>query len=732
MNLGIRRRDRRTSHLGTKRALLLITILYCTCYLGLTQVHPEDVDILQKLGLKGEKPSRTIPAGVIPFRSGIILNQRAYIEAPLLSIFSAAVWPNLALVLSVRSHRVNSAFLFSLLSGQKKLLLGLQLTPSKLVLHTGPNTSVALPYDPHDGQWHQLAVGINGPKVTLYASCGEQSVHADLGWDKDGGLARELQGSFLLGRTNQQQTSAHFEGAICQFELVPSAQAAHNYCRYIKKQCREADTFRPNLSPLLPILPQESNVTATAASAKRGAVELSKKPLRLSLARSVAAAASAVRLVDTASTIKPLSTTLSGTVIPVTVQSPLMTPRAKTETVTVPLRINTPPTTPSTSKTSSNKTSKSFPLKPTAQSNSKKLKTPEKKKVTAPTVVSTKPSTTKSTLSDQGFVPKKPQPTKKTNPKPKVTPTKAPSSKPLVKVKASSSKPPVSKTVTAITVSKLVTQPTKPSKTKSLSTPKPSKPFFITVTPPATDGFQSWEVAPTHFSLLPGPSGRKGEVGPQGLPGPPGKPGLPGKRGPRGDPGPHGNPGPPGPMGLKGRKGDPGMSPGPAPKGEKGDFGIIGPVGLTGQVGRKGQRGYPGPPGLPGEPGEQGPVGSPGAKGYPGRQGLPGPIGPVGPKGVRGFIGIPGLFGLPGPDGERGSPGEPGKRGKMGRPGFPGDFGERGPPGPDGEPGQMGVPGPMGVLGLIGDMGPVGQMGVPGPNGLKGVPGNPGEPGLKG
>lgn len=667
MNLGIRRRDCRTSHLGTKRALLLITIIYCTCYLGLTQVHPEDVDVLQKLGLKGEKSSRTIPAGVILFRSGIILNQRAHIEAPLLSIFSTAIWPNFALVLSIRSHRVNSAFLFSLLSAQKKLLLGLQLAPGKLVLHTGPNTSVALPYDAHDGQWHQLAVGINGPKVTLYASCGEQSVHANLGWGNNGGLAPELQGSFLLGRTNLQQTSAHFEGAICQFDLVPSAQAAHNYCRYIKKQCREADTFRPNLSPLLPVLPQESNITASAASAKHSNAETSKKPLRLSLAKSVAAAASAVRLANATSTIKPLPTTLPVTVMSVTVQSPLMTPRAKTETVTVPLRINSLPTAPTSSKTSSNKTSKSFPPKPTADSNSKKLKTSENKKATASTVASTsKPYTTMSSLSDQGFVPKKPQPTKKTYPKPKVLPTKVLSSKPPVKVKANSSKTTVSKTVTIKPVSKQGTQPTKSSKTKSPSTPKPSKPSFITVTPPATDGFQSWEVAPTQFPLLPGPSGQKGEIGPQGLPGPPGKPGLPGKRGPRGDPGPHGNPGPPGPFGLKGRKGDPGISPGPALKGEKGDFGIIGPVGQTGQVGRKGQRGYPGPPGLPGEPGEQGPIGSPGAKGYPGRQGLPGPIGPVGPKGVRGFIGIPGLFGLPGPDGERGIPGEPGKRGKMG------------------------------------------------------------------
>ncbi|CAB1413113.1 unnamed protein product, partial [Pleuronectes platessa] len=697
MNLGTRRRDCRTSHLDTKRALLLCTVLYCTCYLGLTQVHSEDVDILQKLGLKGEKPSRSVPAGVIPFRSGIIINQRAHIEAPLHSVFPAAVGPNLALVLSVRSHRVNSAFLFTVLSDHRKILLGLQLVPGNLVLHTGPNTSVALPYEPHDGQWHQLAVGINGRRVTLYASCGEQSVHADFGSDSDEALAPELQGSFLLGRTSQQQYSAHFEGAICQFDLVPSAQAAHNYCKYIKKQCREADTYRPNLPPLLPILPRETNITATAATPKRSGPETAKKATGQSLARSVAAAASAVRYVASTQTMKPnpgtIPTPLLGTVMPVTVQLGLASPppKARTETVTAPLRTRVPSTKPpiprpTTFKASNQKPSKPTSPKPTPHNTTKRTisKTDNKKKPTIPATTSTKPSKTKpdSTLSDQDAVPKKPQPTtaKKASPNPKVTASKATQSKTKANsVKVVPSKPTISKVnPSKSTISKIMTA-------------KTSKPTIK----------QSWEVPPTQFSLLAGPVGQKGEVGLSGPPGPPGKPGLPGKKGPRGDPGPHGNPGRTGPPGLKGRKGDPGISPGPAPKGDKGDSGIIGPVGLTGQDGRKGQRGYAGPPGLPGESGEQGPVGSPGAKGYPGRQGLPGPIGPLGPKGVRGFIGIPGLFGLPGADGERGIPGEPGKRGKMGRPGFPGDFGERGPPGPDGEPGDLGAPGPNGVLGLI-------------------------------
>lgn len=504
-----------------------------------------DVDILQKLGLRGEKPPRSLPAGVIPFRSGIILNQRAQVEAPLRSLFPATFWPNLALILSVRSHRVNSASLFTLLSGRKKLLLGLQLAPGKLVLHTGTNTSVALPYEPHDGQWHQLAVGINGQRVTLYASCGEQSVHADFGWDGEEGLAPELQGTFLLGRTGQQQATAHFEGAICQFDLVPSAQAAHNYCRYIKKQCREADTYRPNLAPLLPILPQETNVTSTAATLKRGGHQTGKKPTRVSLARSAAAAASAVRYVASTQTIKPslgtMSTPLLPTVMPVTVQLGLATPplKAKTQTVTAPLRTKIPPTKPpnlkvQSPKASNQKTSKPTPAKPTLSNIPKKLATvtDTKKRSSVPATSNNKPTKTKlDSASEQGVLPKKPQPTtaKKTSPKPKTTPSKATPTKPKTNSikavpsktsvpKVTPSKSTISKTTTAKTSkpgSKQVFKPTKHSKTtRAPVTPRPTRPSYNSVTPPATDGFQSWEVPPTQFSLLAGPIGQKGEAGP--------------------------------------------------------------------------------------------------------------------------------------------------------------------------------------------------------------------------
>uniref|UniRef100_A0A665U871 Fibrillar collagen NC1 domain-containing protein n=1 Tax=Echeneis naucrates TaxID=173247 RepID=A0A665U871_ECHNA len=730
---------------------------------------------------------RSVPAGVIPFRSGIILNQRAHIEAPLRSLFPVAVWPNLALVLSVRSHRVNSAFLFTLLSDSKKLLLGLQLAPGNLVLHTGPNTSVALPYEPHDGQWHQLAVGINGQRVTLYASCGEQSVHADFGWDSEEGLAPELQGSFLLGRTSQQQASAHFEGAICQFDLVPSAQAAHNYCRYIKKQCREADTYRPNLSPLLPILPREINITATAATPKRGGPETAKKPTGLSLARSVAAAASAVRYV--AQTMKPkpgtIPTPLMGTVMPVTVQLGLASPPPKvmTETVTAPLRASVSPTKsptprPLTSKTANPKPSKPTPPKPTPYSSPKKTtaRADNKKRPIIPATTSTKPSKTKPdyTLSDQDAIPKKPQPTtaKKTSPNPKVTTSKATPSKPKansVKVvpsrptisKVGPSKPTISKTTTAKTpkpVSKQVLKSTKQAKTtKAPITPPATRPSYSTVTPPATDGFQSWEVPPTQFSLLAGPRGEKGDAGPSVstscllgvfvwlphkkgklfiFPGPPGKvgePGLPGEPGEKGAIGPAGNIGE---QGLIGQRGEPGLEgeAGPAgpdgTKGEKGDTGQEGDKGEKGELGLKGKEGPPGSPGLngvrgpEGKPGKIGERGKLGSKGAKGHQGHLGETGPVGKTGPPGFVGPKGSRGTIGHVGAPGRMGQQGELGLAGYEGHQGPQGPMGPPGPKGEKGEHGDDGKVeGPPGPPGDLGPLGD---------RGERGEPGDPGYKG
>lgn len=216
-----------------------------------------DVDILQRLGLVGLKPpvsgSRSVPQGIIPFKSGVIFTQRARIEVPTRTVIPAAFGADLTLVLSLCSHRVNSAFLFTVKSKKKKLQLGLQFVPGKIIVYVGHKHSVYFDYNIHDGQWHNLAVDIRRHVVTLLTSCGKQRVHADLHLKKDEELDPE--GSFLLGKLNQH--SVQFEGALCQFNIYPSAKAAHNYCKYLKKQCRHADTYRPNLPPLLPLLPKD-------------------------------------------------------------------------------------------------------------------------------------------------------------------------------------------------------------------------------------------------------------------------------------------------------------------------------------------------------------------------------------------------------------------------------------------------------------------------------------------
>uniref|UniRef100_A0A8C6YTY2 Thrombospondin-like N-terminal domain-containing protein n=1 Tax=Nothoprocta perdicaria TaxID=30464 RepID=A0A8C6YTY2_NOTPE len=178
---------------------------------------------------------------------------RARIEAPVSTIFPRGTSTDLVLVLSLCSHRINNAFLFAVKSKKKKLQLGVQFVPGKIIVYVGHKRSVYFDYNVHDGQWHNMAINIRGQTVTLFTSCGKRRVHADLHFKKDEAL--DPHGSFLFGKMNQH--SVQFEGAICQFDFYPSAKAAHHYCKYLKKQCRQADTYRPNLPPLIPLLPRD-------------------------------------------------------------------------------------------------------------------------------------------------------------------------------------------------------------------------------------------------------------------------------------------------------------------------------------------------------------------------------------------------------------------------------------------------------------------------------------------
>uniref|UniRef100_A0A671RG68 Thrombospondin-like N-terminal domain-containing protein n=1 Tax=Sinocyclocheilus anshuiensis TaxID=1608454 RepID=A0A671RG68_9TELE len=209
----------------------------------------------------GKRPSGTrfTPQGVIPFKSGVILTQRARIDVPVSSVVPASLGSAFCLILSVCSHRINNAFLFTIVTKRKQLQLGVQFIPGQILVYLGQKNTVNFDYDVHNGQWHNLALEIQAQSVTLYTSCGKTSVHANLHFKNEETLDPE--GSFRLGKMSQN--SVQFEGAICQFDIHPSAKAAHNYCKYIKKQCMEADTYRPNLPPLLPLLPLYPNLSVT-------------------------------------------------------------------------------------------------------------------------------------------------------------------------------------------------------------------------------------------------------------------------------------------------------------------------------------------------------------------------------------------------------------------------------------------------------------------------------------
>ncbi|KFO26768.1 Collagen alpha-1(XXVII) chain [Fukomys damarensis] len=259
------------------------------------------VDVLQQLGLSwtktggGQSPA---PPGIIPFPLGFIVTQRARLQAPTAAIIPAALGTELALVLSLCSHRVNHAFLFAVRSQRHRLQLGLQFLPGRTVIHLGPRHSVAFDLDVHDGRWHHLALELRNRMVTLVTACGQHRVPVPLPFHRDSVL--DPQGSFLFGKMSPH--SVQFEGALCQFSIIPVTRVAHDYCAHLRKQCGQADTYRPQLGPLFPLeagrsfalqtnlalLGLENLTTATPALGARPAgrgpmVTTPTKPLRTNL-----------------------------------------------------------------------------------------------------------------------------------------------------------------------------------------------------------------------------------------------------------------------------------------------------------------------------------------------------------------------------------------------------------------------------------------------------------------
>ncbi len=416
------------------------------------------MDVLQRLGLVGKRPSgtRSTPQGIIPFKSGVILTQRARIDVPVSSVVPASLGSAFSLILSVCSHRINNAFLFTVVTKRKRLQLGVQFIPGQILVYLGQKNTVNFDYDVHNGQWHNLALEIQAQRVTLYTSCGKTSVHANLHFKNEETLDPE--GSFRLGKTSQN--SVQFEGAICQFDIHPSAKAAHNYCKYIKKQCREADTYRPNLPPLLPLLSLDTNISVTVQTPN---VVTEVNDRHLSLTQDI------VHINHETSQVLNTSVLITSQSVQSTVPPTITQP-----TLQLPLQA-----TAQTAMASFGSRTSQISSKPTQQSS------PRKNLIKA----TVKPQI----LTENGMA---------------VTSTPADQQKNKRDIQTPATKKPKPSSTSRVSeMTTLASQRPLPEETS-----KPSS--FEPVTPAATDAFQTFDLEPTQYSLLAGPPGQKGEPGP--------------------------------------------------------------------------------------------------------------------------------------------------------------------------------------------------------------------------
>lgn len=430
-----------------------------------------DVDVLQQLGLSGRRLGlssssgiRSMPSGVIPVKSGVILTPEARLLAPLQTVIPATyASTNLSLIFSLSVHRINSAFLFSVLSKKRKLQLGVQFVPGKVLVHVGHRSSVSFDYDVHDGRWHSLALGIQGQEIFFRTSCWGKITHKSL--QSKRAEALDADGSFLLGKMNHNSVS--FEGAICQFDIYPSAKAAHNYCDYIKKHCREADTYRAALPPLLPLFSTDPNITVTYVTSP-SIMETSNHAQSPTSARTgIPVPAYDSLMLNKTSVYHRVSTVRPGAVyVSPTIQPQLESPFALlTAAVTTTLGIHmTPPN-----------------RKPVLHDAARKNTRPEDTHFDKPYVESldipafTGPSVRKPNLQTTAAF------------------TQA---SPLTHKKL------------------LTTTGAKKPEPKLINIQDVIPTSIIPVTGVATDGFQTFDLEPTQFSLLAGSPGLKGEPGP--------------------------------------------------------------------------------------------------------------------------------------------------------------------------------------------------------------------------
>lgn len=175
--------------------------------------------------------STPLPRGVHLTESGVILTNNAYFESPL-RILPVKLEQPFTILIGLQSHRVNNAFIFSI-RNKNRLQLGVQLLPKKLAVYLGGKQSVFFNYSVHDEQWHSLAITIRNQVVSMFVECGKKYFSRETLSEV---LTFDSNSVFTLGSMNNN--SVHFEGILCQLDIVPSAEASANYCRYMKQQCR--------------------------------------------------------------------------------------------------------------------------------------------------------------------------------------------------------------------------------------------------------------------------------------------------------------------------------------------------------------------------------------------------------------------------------------------------------------------------------------------------------------
>lgn len=197
-------------------------------------------------------PSSTpLPQGVHVTESGVILTNDSYIESPLVKILPVNLEQPFTILIGLQSYRVNNAFLFSIRS-KNRLQLGVQLLPKKLVVYLGGKQSVFFNYSVHDERWHSFAIAVTNQDVSMFVECGKKYFSRE--------TLSEVQtfdsnSVFTLGSMNNN--SVHFEGVVCQLDIIPSAEASASYCRYVKQQCRPG-TSLPHTTIVSTKIPENS------------------------------------------------------------------------------------------------------------------------------------------------------------------------------------------------------------------------------------------------------------------------------------------------------------------------------------------------------------------------------------------------------------------------------------------------------------------------------------------